>query len=292
MKFKIKKPSRAKLQALTLRNSLKELALFRFRLFIGLLMVLIMAAGLIARLVYLQIDQHRYYATLSDKNQIDLVPIPPQRGLIYDRHGVLLAKDIPTYTLAVIPNGVKHLQRIIDRLSKIITLTPEQIKQFYRILYQYRPFQPVPLKLKLTDEELARFYVDQFRFPGVTIQTRMMRYYPLGDIISDVLGYVGKINPHELHRVNPDNYAIDDDIGKMGIEKYYEKALHGIMGAEEAEIDASGRIVRILKETPSQPGDNLYLTIDSNLQAEAEKVMGDESGAIVVIQPQNGEVQG
>jgi penicillin-binding protein 2 len=273
-----------------LKNHLKETRLFKSRAIAALLLVLIFSAVLIIRLTYLQFKDYRFYSTLSRHNLLNIIPITPNRGLIYDRYGVLLAKDIPTYTLAVIPKGIKNLHYTIDQLSKIITLTPEQIRQFYKVLHQYRAFQPVPLKFKLSDEEVARFYVDQFRFPGVQIQSRMMRYYPLGNIMSDVLGYVGRINPHELQQVNTDNYSIDDDIGKMGIEKYYEKELHGTMGADEAEIDASGHIVRILKETPPKTGDTLYLTIDSHLQAEAEKALGDESGAIVVIQPQTGAI--
>lgn len=273
-----------------IKNHLKEAQLFKARVLSALVLVLIFSVILIARLAYLQIKDHRFYSTLSRHNLLNIIPITPNRGLIFDRNGVLLAKDIPTYTLSIIPKGVKKLRHTIEALNKIIPLTPEQIKQFYKILHQYRAFQPVPLKFKLTDEEVARFYVDQFRLPGVQIQTRMMRYYPLSDVMSDVLGYVGRINPRELQLVNSDNYSIDDDIGKMGIEKYYEPQLHGTMGADEAEIDASGRIVRILKETPAKAGDNLYLTIDSRLQAEAEKALGDESGAIVVIQPQTGEV--
>lgn len=273
-----------------IKNHVKETRLFKRRVVEALIVVLIFSFVLVGRLVYLQVKDHRFYSTLSRQNLLNILPITPNRGLIYDRNGVLLVKNLPTYALAVIPKSVKNLAETIAQLSKIVDLTPEQIKQFYKIRRQYRAFQPVPLKFKLSDQEVARFYVDQFRFPGVQIQTRMMRYYPLGDVTSDVLGYVGRINPHELQQVDQDNYIIDDDIGKMGIEKYYEKELHGTMGADEAEIDASGHIVRILKETPPRAGDNLYLTIDSNLQAEAEKALGDESGAIVVMNTQTGEV--
>lgn len=273
-----------------IKNHLKETRLFRSRSLVALLGILILMIILVTRLAYLQIKDHRFYSTLSRHNLLNIAPITPNRGLIYDRNGVLLAKNIPTYTLAIIPHGIKDLKGTIDTLNKIVELSPAQIKQFYHVLKQYRPYQPVPIKYKLTDEEVARFYVDQFRFPGVMIQTRMMRYYPLGNITSDVLGYVGRINPKELRQVDSDDYTADADIGKMGIEKYYEKQLHGIMGNDEAEIDASGRIIRILKETSATPGSTLYLTIDSNLQAEAQNVLGEETGAIVMLKPQTGEV--
>lgn len=275
---------------LALKNHFKEAGIFRNRCITALIFVFILTTILIARLAYLQIKSHHFYSTLSRHNLLNTIPLPPNRGLIYDRNGVLLAKNIPTYSLALMPTGIKNIKSKIERLSKIINISPEEIKQFYKIYRQYRPYQPVPLKFKLSDEELARFYVDQFRFSGVVVQTRMMRYYPLNSVMSDVVGYVGRINPRELKQVDADNYIADNDIGKMGIEKFYEKELHGEMGFEEAEIDASGRIIRILNQKPPKPGDNLYLTIDSALQAEAEKALGEESGAIVILQPQTGQV--
>lgn len=279
-----------KKKPLAIKNIRLETRLFRSRCLAALLLLFIFVLVLIGRLAYLQIKNHRFYSTLSQHNLLNIIPIQPNRGLIFDRNGILLAKDIPTYTLAIIPNGIKHLDEMIKRLSKIIPLSEDEIKQFYRLAYQYRHYQPVPLKYKLTSEEVARFYVNQYQFPKVEIETRMTRYYPLADITSDVLGYVGRINPQELQKLNVDNYTADDDIGKMGIEKYYEKQLHGTLGAEEVETDASGRIVRILKEIAPNAGDNIYLTIDSNLQAEANKVLGAESGAIVVIAPGTGQI--
>ncbi|WP_423063926.1 penicillin-binding protein 2 [Candidiatus Paracoxiella cheracis] len=275
---------------LAIKDYYKETALFRNRCLAALIIVLLFTIVLVARLAFLQIKDHRFYSTLSRHNLLNLIPIEPNRGLIYDRNGVLLAKNIPSFTLAIIPDSVPNLQKTIAKLNEIIPITPNEIKQFHHILYQYRHFQPVPIKLKLTDSEVAKFYVNRYRFPGVVIQTRLLRYYPLGDVTSDVIGYVDRINQHDLQRVNSDNYNADDDIGKTGIEKYYEKQLHGMMGAEEAEINASGRVVRILKRIPPKPGDTIYLTIDSKLQAEAEKVMGDESGAIVIIQPNTGQI--
>lgn len=275
---------------LAIKNHYQETALFRNRCAAALIIVLFFALVLVIRLAFLQIKDHRFYSTLSRHNLLNLIPIEPNRGLIFDRNGVLLAKNIPTFILSIIPNSVHNLHGTIKKLNTIIPITPDDIKQFHHILYQYRPYQPVPLKLKLTQDEVAKFYVNQYRFPGAMIQTRMMRYYPLANVMSDVVGYVGRINQRELQQTDRINYSADDDIGKTGIEKYYEKQLHGAIGAEEAEINATGRIVRILKRTSPKPGANIYLTIDSKLQAEIEKVMGDESGAIVVMQPETGQI--
>lgn len=290
MKFKIKKPSRAKLQALTLRNSLKELALFRFRLFIGLLMVLIMAAGLIARLVYLQIDQHRYYVTLSDKNQIDLVPIPPQRGLIYDRHGVLLAKNVPVFSLMVTLDQTNNLKEELKELNKIIPLTPTELKAFHKQAKVRRQFQQVLLKVKLTEAQVALFAVNRYRFPGFSVEAELLREYPYGPAFSHILGYVGRINVEELQKIDPANYAETNYIGKTGIEKFYEAQLHGTVGYQRVESDASGEVVRTLGVTPPVAGSDLYLTIDSRLQMASEAALGDHRGAIVAIDPNNGQV--
>lgn len=272
------------------KNIKFEKRLFKSRSFIAFFFILFLVFVLIGRLIYLQIKSNHFYSTLSQHNLLNIVPIQPNRGLIYDRNGVLLAKDIPSYTLVVVPNDIKHLDGIIKRLKRIIPISNEEIQQFFHNLYQYRPFQPVPLKYKLTDAEVARFYVNSYQFPTVHIETQMIRYYPLADITSDVLGYVGRINPYELHQLNRQGYTADALIGKTGIEKYYEKQLHGKMGAEEAEIDASGRAVRILKKIPPIPGDTIYLTIDSKLQTKAKKVLGNESGAIVIMQPNTGQV--
>ena len=279
-----------KKQSIAIKNIQIETRLFKNRCLVALLILSIFAFVLIGRLADLQIKSHRFYSILSQHNLLNIIPIQPNRGLIFDRNGILLAKDIPTYTLTIIPNGAKHLDIMIKQLSKIISLSEDEIKRFHHIIYQYRPYQPVPLKYKLTNAEVARFYVNQYQFPKVKIKTRMMRYYPLADIASDILGYVGHINPQELQKLNSDNYTADDDIGKMGIEKYYEKQLRGTLGTEKVETDASGRIVRILKEIPPSSGDNIYLTIDSNLQAEANKVLGNESGAIVIMAPDTGQI--
>ena len=275
---------------LTIKNIQLETRLFRDRCLGTLIFLIMLTLILIGRLIYLQIKNHYFYSILSRHNLLNTTPIEPNRGLIFDRNGVLLAKNIPTYILTILPNKTHLLHEIITQLTKIIPISANELKKFHHILCQYHRYQYVPLKYKLTNEEVARFYVNQYRFPGVRIETRMIRFYPLGDITSDVVGYVGRISAHELQKVNSNNYIVNGDIGKMGIEKYYEKELHGTIGVERAEIDANGRTVRILKKIPPTPGNDIYLTIDSNLQIEAKKALGDESGAIIIIQPSTGQV--
>ena len=277
-------------EQLTIKNIRLETRLFKKRCVVTLILLIILSFLLIGRLSYLQIKNHYFYSALSRHNLLNIIPIEPNRGLIFDRNGVLLAKDIPNYILTILPSKIHPLNEIVTQLTKIISISTDELKQFHHTLYQYHRYQHTPLKYKLTNEEVARFYVNQYRFPSVRIETRMMRYYPLGDITSDVVGYVGRINAHELQKVNPNNYIVNGEIGKMGIEKYYEKELHGKIGIEKAEIDADGRIVHILKRISPIPGNNIYLTIDSNLQTEAKKALGDENGAIVIIQPDTGQV--
>lgn len=245
---------------------------------------------LITRLAYLQIYKNLLYTTLSTKNAIDLVPVEPTRGLIYDRNGVLLAENIPVFSLDIIPQQVTDLPKTLAALGKIISVSDSDITQFKKQLKQRRRFDEIPLKLRLTEEEVARFTENQYRFPGVIVKARLMRHYPYGESFSHVLGYVGRINTEELAQIDQINYSASHYIGKLGIEKYYEEDLHGKVGYEEVENDASGKPIRVLKKTSGTPGKNLYLTIDSGLQFAAEKALVDHRGAIVAIQPQTGQV--
>lgn len=245
---------------------------------------------LLIRLIYLQVFRHDFYQTLSNRNVINIVPIPATRGLIYDRNGILLAKNIPVYSLMVTPGRVRNLKDTVNKLQKTVKLNPDEIAAFYRNVKQSYPSQPVPLKQQLTESEIAQFYVNQYRFPGVTVQANMMRAYPLSNATAQVVGYIGRITAKELAQVNPANYTATDMIGKSGVELEDETLLHGTTGAEEAEIDANGKIIRILKKTPAVAGNNIYLTIDSKLQAYAQKLLDKNNGAIVAIQPNTGQV--
>lgn len=275
---------------LTLKDKNQEKQLFQRRLLIATLLMLLLAFSLVCRLVYLQIVQHDLYTTLSQKNQLTLLPIPPNRGLIYDRNGVLIAQNIPVFSLEIIPDKVKNLKETIAQLQQIIPISSDDLKAFYKQLRQHRQFDTVPLKLKLDENELARFYVNQYRFPGVVVRAQMIRYYPLGENMVDVLGYVGRINEQDLNNIDTTNYSATNFIGKLGIEKSYESTLHGTVGYQQVETDASGHIVRVLKRIPPVSGSTLYLTIDSGLQIAAMKALGENNGAVVVINPQNGEI--
>ncbi|EKD77605.1 MAG: hypothetical protein ACD_42C00271G0001 [uncultured bacterium] len=245
---------------------------------------------LLIRLFYLQVIENKFYATLSNRNVINVIPVQPTRGLIFDRNGVLLAKNIPIYSLMVIPARVKDLKDTIKKLQTIVELTPNDVQNFYHLAKQYYPYQSVPLKQPLTENEVDSFYVHQYQFPGVSVQTNMLRNYPLGNALSNVVGYVGRINAAELANVNPANYTASSEVGKTGVEKEDEVLLHGTLGSEEAEIDANGKIVRVLKTTAAIPGATIYLTIDSKLQTYAEKLLGKNTGAVVAIQPATGQV--
>lgn len=275
---------------LTFKNHLQEIQLFKRRTLAAVFLSLLLVGILVVRLVYLQVEQNKLYSTLSDKNQFTVLPIAPPRGLIYDRNGVVIAQNIPVYSLEIVPELVGNIDDTIARLQKIITITPENIEQFKRQLKYRRRFETVPLRLKLSDEEVARFYLDQYQFPGVRAEAKLMRYYPLGADTVTAVGYVARINQQELNTVDTNNYLGTNFIGKIGIEKHYENILHGQVGYQEVETNASGNIVRVIKSTPPIPGDDLYLTLDIGLQQAAEQALGDEQGSVVAIDPNNGEV--
>ena len=264
--------------------------LFRFRLIVISIFILILTVILLARLFYLQIIERRYYSTLARNNSITLVPIAPVRGLIYDRNGIILADNVPAYSLTVIPDRVKNLKTTIKNLQKIINITPEDLQLFYRELKRKRNYDQIPLRVKLTPTEVARFAVNQYRFPGLHIQAGLVRYYPFANDLVSVLGYVGRINERDLKSFDESNYAATNYIGKVGIEKYFEQQLHGKVGYQQIEIDANGKEVRSLQRTLAIPGNNIFLTIDSHLQEAALHAMHGDRGALVAIEPSTGQV--
>ncbi len=274
----------------TLNNPDKEKRQFQRRAIISVIIVLALVAAVIFRLEYLQIQQHARYTNLSQKNQQTVLPLAPTRGLIYDRNGVLLASNTPVFSLELIPHRVEDLKKTIAELQTMITISDEDIEAFHKQLNQRHRYDAIPLKIKLNQEEVARFYVNQSRFPGVVIRAQLIRTYPYADAMVDVLGFVGRINERDLMHVNMTNYGATNYIGKVGIEKFYEDELHGITGYEWVETDAGGRTMRVLQNEPPIAGKDMYLTIDSGLQLEAKKALGNEQGAIVAIQPQTGEV--
>lgn len=275
---------------LTLKDPQREIHLFNQRTIVLSLIIGMLIVILIARLWYLQVKQHRLYKTLSQQNQLNLLPIEPNRGLIYDRHGILLAENVPVFSLEIVPSRINSVKTTIAQLAQIVSLTERDQRQFYKQLKQNRRLQSVPLRTRLTEQEVARLAVEQYRFPGVVIKARMVRTYPFSEVLVPVLGYVGRINEQDLAKIDQNNYSATNYIGKLGIERYFEHELHGKVGYQQAEMDATGRIVRVLSSTPSVPGKNLQLTIDNYLQQVAEAALGEQQGAVVAIQPATGQI--
>lgn len=280
-------PSSAKI---AIKNPQYELKLFLHRLIIVSIVIFCLTLLLFFRLMMLQIFQEDRYLTLSNQNQLGLIPIEPHRGLIYDRNGVLIADNLPIFSLDIIPARVTSLKKTIAELKQLFSINDEEIKNFYKSKEGKKRFQPTPLKFNLTEAEIAKFYVNQWRFPGVMITSRFMRYYPQAENLVPVLGFMSRINESELQSLDSVNYSATSQIGKLGIEKHFESILHGQVGYQQVETDANGRIVRTLKKVPPVPGHHLYLTIDSQLQKAAAEALGNQPGAVVAIAPQSGEV--
>ncbi|CAM2800359.1 penicillin-binding protein 2 [Legionella worsleiensis] len=263
----------------------------RFRLNLLVALLLILSLILILRLAYLQISEFKRYQTLSLKNQMSIIPIAPPRGVILDRNGVLLAENVPVYVLEVIPEHVKDMKTTLEKLRELLpSISDDDIETFYKARSQNRSFVPIPLKLKLNQEEVATFAINQYRFKGVNIKARLMRHYPLGEMTAHALGYVGRINIDELKKVDPTNYRATNFIGKAGIEKYYEDILHGKVGYQMTETDVSGRTLRVVNKINPHSGAKLYLSLDVRLQEAAYNALKGKRGAIVVIDSHNGEL--
>jgi penicillin-binding protein 2 len=275
----------------TLKNELAESQTHTFRLSILVALLIILSSLLVLRLAYLQFSQYKRYATLSLKNQMSILPIAPPRGIILDRNGVVLADNIPVYVLEITPERVKNLGSTIEKLRDLIpSIRDEDIESFHHARSQNRAFVSLPLKLKLTQEEVAIFASNQYQFPGVSIKAILMRYYPFGEITAHVLGYVSRINVDELQKVNSTNYRATNFIGKAGIEKYYEDLLHGMVGYQQVETDVSGRTLRTFNKQNPLSGAKIYLTLDVRLQKIAYEVLKDKRGAAVVINPHTGAI--
>lgn len=273
-----------------LRNVRQETNLYKRRMLIAMFFTLFLFFALLLRLYYLQVVQYRKYATLSDNNRIALLPIPPNRGLIYDRNGVLIADNMPTYALHIVPEQTDDLDATIATVSELIELRDQDKERFYKELKRRRRFESVPLLFNVSEDDAATIAVNSYRLPGVNITAGLLRHYPLGEEFSHITGYVGRINEAEVQQIDAKKYRSTQFIGKTGIEKFYEAELLGQVGFEKVETDVRGRILRSLETIPSVPGQNLYLTIDSRLQLEVEKLMENLRGAIVALDPRTGEV--
>lgn len=271
-----------------------ELDRFRFRIAIAASVVVLAFALLIVRFVYLQIVQHDYYTTRAEDNRISLVPIAPNRGVIVDRNGTIMARNYSAFTLEITPSKVDDLDDAIDRLSKLIEILPKDRRRFRKLLEESKSFESLPIRTRLSDEEVARFAANRYLFPGVEVKARLFRQYPLGPVASHALGYINRINKGDLEIIEKNdqeaNYKGTDHMGKTGLEQKYEFALHGQTGYEEVEIDAGGRAVRSLARTAPVSGNDLTLTLDTRLQEITEKAFGDRRGALVAIEPSTGGI--
>ena len=277
-----------------LKNHQREIYFFRFRLILSLVFVLVLVFILLSRLVYLQIVRQNYFNTLADNNRISVVPIVPNRGLIQDRNGVVLAQNYSGYTLEISPAQVTNLEATIDALATLVDIQPRDRKRFKKLLTESHTSNSYPIRSRLSEVEVARFAAQRFRFPGVEIKARLFREYPYKDRTAHLIGYVGRINDKDFEELEAKNLAANyrgsDYIGKIGIEQSYESELHGTTGFEQVEVDAGGRGVRVLSRTPPKSGKTLTLTMDVKLQEIAEQAFGNFRGALVAIDPTNGEV--
>ena len=277
-----------------LKNTQREIYYFRFRLALSLSFVLLLLAILLARFVYLQVAKHQHYQTLAESNRISIVPIVPNRGLILDRNGVVLAHNYSGYTLEITPSKVGSLDTTIDQLAELVDIQPKDRKRFKKLLAESRNFESLSIRNRLSDDEVARFAAQRYRFPGVEIKARLFREYPFREQTSHLIGYIGRINASDMAQLEADeetaNYRGSDYIGKTGLEQSYESELHGTTGFEQVEVDAGGRGVRVLSRTPPVSGNTLVLSLDAKLQEIAEQAFGNYRGALVAIDPSNGEV--
>jgi penicillin-binding protein 2 len=278
-----------------LRNYERELAQFHLRIGVAGVLVLIGFGLLAARFIFLQVIQHDHYASKAEDNRISIVPVPPNRGLILDRNGIVMARNYSGYTLEIFPRKVRSIERTIDEVAELVEVTARDRARFKKLLAETRNSESLPIRTRLSDEEVAKFAANRYRYNGtVEIKARLFRQYPYDEIASHVLGYMGRINQADQARLEEEgldaNYRGTDSIGKAGVEASYQHELHGTTGFEQVEIDAAGRGIRTLSRTPSQPGNNVALTLDLRLQQVAEQALGERRGAVVALEPASGAV--
>ncbi|MGH8213131.1 MAG: penicillin-binding protein 2 [Rhodanobacteraceae bacterium] len=274
----------------TLKDTHGEVTRFGARALTGFALIVLALAVLGGRFYFLQVMRHDEFSTRSQDNRVHLRHLPPPRGLIYDRNGVLLADNIPAFRLDVVPEKIKDMDALLQRLSAVVPLSSDDISRFRQSLKQHRPFESVPLKFHLGEDEIDRFAVNAWKFPGVDVSPYLTRNYPFGAEFAHVIGYVARIDDKDLAHLDADRYAGTTHIGKTGIEKYYEDRLHGTPGYELVEVNADQRPQRVLERVAPKPGQNLHLSIDARIQKAAIDMFDGRPGAAVAIDPRNGEV--
>lgn len=279
---------------ITIHDHAAEASLFKRRALFTFVCVFILLSVLLSNLYQLQVVSYKDYETRSNDNRIRVVPTPPSRGLIFDRNGHLLAENQPYHSLEMIPERVKNLDETFDKLNEIIEISDEERASIKESLKFHRRFKPFTLKNKLSEQQVASFTVNQHQFSGVYVEAGLKRHYPHTDLMTHVLGYVGKINTRDKTMLEKNaswkNYAATKDIGKQGIEKFYESLLHGLPGHLEEEVNNRGRVIRTLKVTPPTPGQDIYLTLDLKLQQKAMELLAGRRGSVVAIDPRDGGI--
>lgn len=277
-----------------LNNTQQMRYAFLLRVAVALLFIVVAFGLLFTRFFWLQVVKHDEYRTQAEQNRISLVPVQPPRGLILDRNGVVLAHNFAAYTLEITPSKTQGLEDTINRLAELVDIQPRDRRRFKKLLDETRDFESLPIRIRLSDEEVARFAAHSYKFPGVEIKARLIRQYPQGEVGSHLIGYIGRINDADLKDITDGgqlpNYRGADHIGKIGLEQHYEHVLRGMTGFEEVEIDSGGRAVRTLKRTPPKAGANLILSVDIELQKVAEAAFGDNKGSLVAIDPTTGGI--
>lgn len=275
----------------TIRDYQAEARLFANRALVAFFGIVALMGILVTNLYNIQVNQYQDYKTRSNDNRIKVVPIAPNRGLIYDRNGVLLAENRPVFDLEITPEKVKNMDATIEELQTLFEITPEQIERFHRERKRSRRFKSVPLLTQLSEKQVAVFAVNQYRFPGVEVSGTLKRYYPYGEVLTHVIGYVSRINDRDMQRLSDEgkeaNYQATRDIGKLGIEKFYEDLLHGTAGYQEVEVNSRGRIIRTLKFVPPVPGKDIVLNIDIKLQTYLHNLMNSRRGAAIILDPED-----
>lgn len=277
-----------------LRQQQAELSDFKQRLYIAAGIVTLVFILLFTRFIYVQVFRYDFYRTQANNNRMTTVPTPPNRGIIMDRHGVILARNYSAYTVELTPGKIANLNATVDELAKLVDITPANRRDFFKLMGESHNFETLPLRNRLTDIEVARIAANRYRLPGVDVKARLFRQYPQGKLAAHVLGYIGRMNDNDVKRLQAsnqyDNYRGSDHVGKIGIEQSYESLLNGTTGAEQMETDANGHAVRILSQQAPIPGDDLVLWLDTRMQAIAEKAFGNFRGALVAIDTQTGGV--
>ena len=273
-----------------MKDQWAEARMFGRRALIALTLVLAAILTLTGRLVYLQIINHDHFKTLSESNHVKLQPVAPTRGLIFDRNGIMLADNLPSHRLEVTPERSDDLDATLAQLQELIEISQEDISRFFKLRRQVAPYTGIPLRFRLDDTELARVALRLHELPGVEIKADLNRHYPLGLLTAHIVGYVGRIDEQELQRIDTSQYRGSTHIGKTGVEKSYEPLLRGQVGHQHVEVNAEGRVLRVLDRVPPVPGRDVYLTIDIHLQQVAEQALQDHNGAVVAIDPRNGEI--